>query len=72
MVLIVFPDTVSGSPTVSVAVGGVTIINNVEYDSGSSFAALTASFIVPPGATYTATFTSWSYSGATLQWNELR
>jgi predicted Abi (CAAX) family protease len=71
-VLMVFPDTVSSSPYVTVVVGGVTLINNVEYDNGSGVGALTASFIVPPGATYVVTFGSWTYSGATLQWNELR
>ena len=71
-VLLVFPDTAGASAYITVVVGGVTIINSLLYDQGSSSATSVPSFTVPPGATYTVSWTSTAWSGAAMQWNELR
>lgn len=69
-VLIVLPDTSGGSPTVTVTVGGVPIVNALNYDSGTGISTSTQSFIVPPGATYSVTLGG---SGGTIaSWSELR
>ena len=51
MVSISCADTNSLSPTVSITVGGVTILSN-RYDSGSNFGSFSHSFIVPDGSSY--------------------
>ena len=51
MVSISCADTNSLSPTVSITVGGVTILSN-KYDSGSNFGSFSHSFIVPNGSSY--------------------
>lgn len=68
-VLVSLPDTVSLEPTVTVVVGGVTIINALKYDSGPSYGAAIPAFIVPPGATYTVTVAGGGTIGL---WAELR
>lgn len=67
MVSISLPDTNNQTPTVSVLVGGVTIMS-LNYDSGSNFGAHAYSFIVPSGATYRVNLTS----GTVSIWSELR
>lgn len=63
-----FPDTNSGSPFLSVIVGGVTIIEE-SYDTGTTIGSTNVSFIVPPGATYSINLTS---IGLISRWSELR
>lgn len=67
MVIISFPDTGSDAGA-GVNVGGVNLIYTV-YDYGSNSATLTASFIVPSGASYFASV--WG-SGSISRWVELR
>ncbi|KUR80749.1 hypothetical protein [Novosphingobium sp. FSW06-99] len=73
-VLVAFPDTSGSSPEISVTVGGTTIINAFLYDTSTSAASAIASFLVPPGATYSVywpTGESYSSPGA-VQWSEMR
>lgn len=51
MVSISCKDTNDQSPTVSIVVGGVTILSN-RYDSGNGFGSFSHSFIVPSGSSY--------------------
>lgn len=72
-VLVVFPDTVSGSPTITVVVGGVTLINALLYDQGTGSASAITFFSVPPETTYSVTWTSGeSFTEGAVQWNEKR
>lgn len=66
-VLVVLPDT-GGTATVTVVVGGITLINNVAYDIGAGSAVAIPSFIVPSGQTYSV---SAGGAGSIVQWNEL-
>jgi len=66
MVAVAFPDT-GGTASVTVVVGGVTLIN-LNYDIGSGSAIAFPVFIVPNGTVYTVTA-----GGATISfWSELR
>lgn len=66
-VSISLPDTNSQTPTVSIVVGGVTIMS-LNYDSGTNFGAQAFTFIVPSSATYRVNLTN----GTVSNWSELR
>ncbi|HZU64963.1 MAG TPA: hypothetical protein VFF98_14855 [Novosphingobium sp.] len=67
-VQVVFPDTSGGSPNITITVGGVTLVNNLNYDYSSGTATAIPSFIVQPGQSYSVTISN----GSIGQWNELR
>lgn len=72
--MVVFPDTEGDTAVYSVVVGGVTLVNNMIWDSGNQTATATATFVVPAGATYKVTWTPGLVfnSPGYVQWNELR
>lgn len=62
-------DTNGNDPTITVTVGGVSIITNYWYDHYTQIGGCLVSFVVPPGQSYSVTFTNY---GSVGQWSELR
>ena len=51
MVSISCEDTINQAPTITIIVGGVTILSN-KFDDGSNFGSFSHSFIVPSATSY--------------------
>lgn len=71
MVAASFPDTAGKSPKVSVKVDRVEIFYS-DYDGGDYKGAITASFVVPSGSSYTITTIDINWIGPIKIWSELR
>ncbi len=67
-VLVSFADTNGLTAVYTVNVGGVNIINALQYDLSTSSGAATAAFVVPNGVAYAVSWTNAILS----RWSELR